>query len=80
MVIGDTIQLATVSAPAGVKFIADNPEEFTIATLNPPRIEEEPEPELEEEAELVGEAEEAEEGAEAPEEGAEAGDEGGDEE
>ena len=55
MVIGDTITLAAVSPPAGVKFMVDDPEEITIATLSPPRVEEEPEPELEEEAELVGE-------------------------
>lgn len=84
MVIGDTVQLSAVSPPAGVVFIADNPDEFTIATLNPPRIEEEPEPEVEEEAELVGEGEEAvEEGAEpaaeGAEEGAEPAGEGGDE-
>jgi large subunit ribosomal protein L25 len=79
MVIGDTVQLVAVSPPAGVEFIADNPEEFTIATLNPPRIEEEPEPEVEEEAELVGEVEEgAEEAPEAAEgEEAAAEDDGG---
>src|SRR3954469_9774937 len=64
MEINDTISLATVSVPAGVKFMADDPEEITIATLSPPRVEEEPEPELEEEAELVGEGEEAPEGEE----------------
>jgi large subunit ribosomal protein L25 len=74
MVIGDTVSLATVTPPAGTKFMVDDPEEITIATLSPPRVEEEPEPELEEEAELVGEdgepieAEEGEEG-EAPAEG-----------
>jgi large subunit ribosomal protein L25 len=62
MVIGDTISLATVTPPAGTKFMVDEPEEITIATLSPPRVEEEPEPELEEEAELVGE-----EGEEVPE-------------
>jgi large subunit ribosomal protein L25 len=67
MEINDTISLATVSVPAGVKFMADEPEEITIATLSPPRVEEEPEPELEEEAELVGEGEEVPEGEEAPE-------------
>jgi large subunit ribosomal protein L25 len=72
MVIGDTISLATVTPPAGSKFMVDEPEEITIATLSPPRLEEEPEPELEEEAELVGEdgepieAPEGEEGEEAP--------------
>ena len=59
MEINDTLQLSAVSAPSGVKFVADEPEEVTIATLSPPRVEEEPEPELEEEAELVGEEGEA---------------------
>ena len=59
MDINDTINLAAISVPAGVKLMADEPEEITIATLSPPRVEEEPEPELEEEAELVGEGEEA---------------------
>jgi len=72
MEINDTINLSTVTPPAGAKFMVDEPEEFTIATLSPPRVEEEPEPELEEEAELVGEGEEGEEGAEAAE-GEEAG-------
>jgi large subunit ribosomal protein L25 len=73
MVIGDTLQLSAVTAPPGVKFVADEPDEVTIATLTPPRVEEEPEPELEEEAVLVGEdgepiePEEGEEGEEAPE-------------
>ena len=67
MEINDTISLATVTLPAGVKLTAEEPEEITIATLSPPRIEEEPEPELEEEAELVGEGEEVPEGEEAPE-------------
>ena len=68
MTIGDTIQLTAVTPPAGVKFVADEPDEVTVATLSPPRVEEEPEPELEEEAELVGaEGEEVPEGAEAPE-------------
>jgi large subunit ribosomal protein L25 len=67
MDISDTINLAAISPPAGVKFMADEPEEITIATLSPPRVEEEPEPEVEEEAELVGEGEEVPEGEEAPE-------------
>lgn len=66
MEINDTLQLSSVSAPEGVRFVADEPEEVTIATLSPPRVEEEPEPELEEEAELVGEEGEAVEGEEAP--------------
>ena len=69
MEIGDTLQLAMVPAPEGVEFAlgeGEDPEEITIATLSPPRVEEEPE-ELEEEAELVGEDGEPIE----PEEGAE---------
>ena len=54
MEIGDTINLAAVEPPSGVKFVVDDPEEITIATLSPPRLEEE-EPEVEEEAELIGE-------------------------
>jgi large subunit ribosomal protein L25 len=54
MIIGDTIQLDTVEAPEGVKFVAENPEEVTIATLNPPKVVEE-EPEVEEETEVIGE-------------------------
>jgi large subunit ribosomal protein L25 len=76
MVIGDTLQLSTVSIPSGVKLTAEEPDEVTIATLSPPRVEEEPEPEVEEEAELVGEegeelpeGEEVPEGEEAPAEG-----------
>jgi large subunit ribosomal protein L25 len=69
MVIGDTMQLSAVVAPEGVEFFLgedQDPDEITIATLNPPRVEEEPEPELEEEAELVGEEGEVPEGEEAP--------------
>ena len=69
MVIGDTVSLAAIEPPSGTKFMVDDPEEITIATLSPPRVEEEPE--VEEEV-LVGEdgepiePEEGEEG-EAPE-------------
>jgi large subunit ribosomal protein L25 len=79
MEINDTLQLSTLVVPEGVKLIADEPDEVTIATLSPPRVEEEPEPAVEEEAELVGEegeapaAEEAGEG----EGGGESGDSGG---
>ena len=62
MVIGDTLQLSALVAPEGVEFALgedQNADEVTIATLSPPRVEEEPEPELEEEAELVGEEGEA---------------------
>jgi len=83
MEINDTINLAAVQVPSGVKLMADEPEEITIATLSPPRVEEEPEPELEEETELVGEGEELAEGEEPAEgeaEGGEAESEGGGEE
>jgi large subunit ribosomal protein L25 len=69
MVIGDTMQLSAVVAPEGVEFFLgedQDADEITIATLNPPRVEEEPEPELEEEAELVGEEGEVPEGEEVP--------------
>jgi large subunit ribosomal protein L25 len=72
MAIGDTLQLSGISAPEGVEFALGegvDPDEVTIATLSPPRVEEEPEPELEEEAELVGEEGEVPEGEEAPAEG-----------
>jgi large subunit ribosomal protein L25 len=52
MVIGDTLQLSTITPPSGVKFTAEELDEVTIATLSPPRVEEEPE--VEEEV-LVGE-------------------------
>ena len=75
MAIGDTLQLSAVSAPGGVEFVLGegvDPDEVTIATLSPPRVEEEPEPEVEEEAELVGAEGEVPEGEEAPPEGEEA--------
>jgi large subunit ribosomal protein L25 len=56
MEINDTLQLSVVTAPEGVTFVADDPEEVTIVTLSPPRVEE-VEPEVEEETELVGEGE-----------------------
>jgi large subunit ribosomal protein L25 len=56
MEINDTLQLSTVTPPEGVKFVTDDPEEITIVTLSPPRVEE-VEPEVEEETELVGEGE-----------------------
>jgi large subunit ribosomal protein L25 len=59
MQINDTIQLSAATPPRGVTFVAEDPEEVTIATLSPPRVEEVAEPALEEEAELVGEEGEA---------------------
>ena len=58
MEIGDTLQLSALIAPEGVEFYLgedQDADEITIATLSPPRVEEEPEPDLEEEAVLVGE-------------------------
>ncbi len=66
MQIGDTITLAQVTPPANVKLLDD--EETVVATLTPPRLQVEEEPEIEEETELVGEGEEAPEGA-TPEQG-----------
>jgi len=71
MEINDTLQLSTITPPEGVKFVADDPEEVTIVTLSPPRVEE-VEPEVEEEAELVGEGEG--EAAEGEGEGGDSGD------
>jgi large subunit ribosomal protein L25 len=73
MEINDTMQLSAVTPPSGVTFAVEDPEEVTIATLSPPRVEEAA-PEVEEETELVGEAE----GGEAAEGGD--GDSGGDSE
>ncbi len=56
MEINDTVQLSAVTPPSGVTFVVEDPEEITVATLSPPRVEE-VEPEVEEEAELVGGAE-----------------------
>ncbi len=56
MEINDTLQLSAVTAPNGVTFVVDDPEELTIATLSPPRVETAA-AEVEEETELVGEAE-----------------------
>jgi large subunit ribosomal protein L25 len=67
MEINDTLQLSSVPVPAGVTLIAEDPEEVTIVTLSPPRVEEVAEPEVEEETEVVGEGEEGAE--EAPAEG-----------
>lgn len=56
MEINDTLTLTAVTAPEGVTFLADEPEEITIVTVSPPRVEEAA-PEVEEETELVGEGE-----------------------
>jgi large subunit ribosomal protein L25 len=72
MEINDTLQLTTVEVPDGVTFVADEPEEITIVTLSPPRVEEVAEPEVEEEAELVGEGDSGE--AESGEDSGDSGD------
>ncbi len=59
MEINDTLQLSALVVPEGVKLVADDLEEVTIATLSPPRVEEVVEPEVEEETELIGEDGEA---------------------
>ncbi|MFA9399524.1 MAG: 50S ribosomal protein L25 [Acidobacteriota bacterium] len=72
MEINDVLSLTDLIVPEGVELVADEPSEVTLVTLSPPRIEEEPEPEVETDPELVGEVgEEGEEGeeGEAPEEG-----------
>ena len=61
MEMNDTLTLAAVGAPEGVTLL-DDLDETVIATLSPPRVEEEPE--IEEETELVGEEAEAAEAAE----------------
>src|SRR5205085_596768 len=66
MEMNDTLTLAAVTAPPEVTLL-DELEETVIATLSPPRVEEEPE-EIEEETELVGE-----EGEEGPGEAGAAG-------
>ncbi len=75
MEINDTLSLAAVAAPDGVTFVAEEPEEITIVTVSPPRVEE-VEPEVEEETELVGEGE----GEEAAEGEGEAGGDSGESE
>jgi large subunit ribosomal protein L25 len=69
--IAATMTLAEIGAPPGVTFLADNPEEVTVATVVVPTEIEEPE-EIEEETELVGEEGELPEGVEAPAEEGEA--------
>jgi len=54
--VNDTLQLSAISAPEGVTFMADDPEEVTIVTVSPPRVEV-AEPDVEEETELIGEGE-----------------------
>ncbi len=65
MQIGDTLLLEAVRPPASVTLIGDP--ETVVATLTPPRLQVEEEPEIEEETEVVGEGEEPAEGEAAPE-------------
>ncbi|UJA21010.1 50S ribosomal protein L25 [Thermoleophilia bacterium SCSIO 60948] len=75
MEVGDTLQLSSVNAPKGVTFLIEDPEELTVATLNPPPVFEEPEPEVEQDPELIGEEGEDAEGAEDSGDGEGSGDE-----
>ena len=77
MEINDTLQLSALVVPEGVTLVADDPDEVTIATLSPPRVEEEPEPAVEEETELIGEEGEAPAAEEGGEGGGDSGDSGG---
>lgn len=71
MQIGETLMLEAISAPAGVTLL-DDLAETVVATLTPPRLQAEPEAELEAETELVGERAESEgEAAEESGEGSE---------
>ncbi len=78
MSIGDTLTLASVSAPQGVTLV-DDPE-TVVAILSAPRLQIEEEPEIEAETELVGEGEARGETGDEAESAAEeaAGGEGGD--
>ncbi len=75
MEILDVLTLEDLSAPEGVTLIADDPAEVTIVTLSPPRVEEEPETDLEAEPEVVGEGEEGGEEAAESDEGESSSDE-----
>ncbi|HXA53669.1 MAG TPA: 50S ribosomal protein L25 [Solirubrobacteraceae bacterium] len=58
MRIGDTLTLAAVTPPAGVTLL-DALEETVLATITPPRLQNEAASEIEAETEVVGEAEKA---------------------
>jgi large subunit ribosomal protein L25 len=60
VVIGDTLTVESLRAPAAVTIITES--ETVIATVTPPRLQVEEETEIESETELVGEGEGAEEG------------------
>jgi large subunit ribosomal protein L25 len=65
MQINDTVMLESVTAPANVTILGDP--ETVVATLTPPRLQIEEEPEIEEETAVVGEGEEPAEGEAAAE-------------
>jgi large subunit ribosomal protein L25 len=65
MSIGDTLLLSALQAPEGVTLLGDL-DEIVIATLIPPRLRLEDEEEIEQETELVGEAEGADQEGSAP--------------
>jgi len=78
MEVNDTLTASALVMPEGATLVADDPDEVTIATLSPPRVEEVAEPSVEEEAELVGEEGEApaaEEGGEGEGESGDSGEE-----
>ena len=63
--INETATLERVALPEGVELVVEDPSEVTVVTVSPPRVEEEPTAaEVEEEVEVIGEGEEAEEAAE----------------
>jgi large subunit ribosomal protein L25 len=55
MQIGDTLTLAAISVPEGVKFL-DDPEETVVATLSAPKLQTESDTEIEAETEIVGDS------------------------
>ncbi|MGO9821011.1 MAG: 50S ribosomal protein L25 [Solirubrobacteraceae bacterium] len=76
MVIGDTLTLESVRAPADVELLGDP--ETVIATLTPPKLQLEEEEEIEEETQVVGEGEEGAEGEAGEAAGQDSGGEGED--
>lgn len=66
MEINDVRTLEDLTAPEGTELISDDPAELTLVTLSPPRVEEEPETDVDEEPGVVGEEAEGEGEAEAP--------------
>jgi len=74
MEINDTITLESLTAPDGVTLVADDFAEVTLVTLSPPRVEAEPETDVESEPEVVGE-ESSDEAAEEGDSGEESSDE-----